>query len=296
MTVVNADHGYSTGTGDPLAATFCGTLACLKMARALGDQTAEQHFAAQSARIAVPTVARFWYTAWARKAGLIGPKSVVLGFHEMEGFTRARLEDDDPWDTTSALSGDGVLPELYAAIQAFGGSALANYEAEYARGFPEWYKGDVVYPFATTYKGNSIYVTFPHIFARALPGEPTPVLWSYVAAAQTNRNNGWIGPNVVAELLSRDAPLLLTEWRPAAYLDGSAAPNGAEVSLSFHLNQPTDWTLTARAQNGRVPVSVTYNGNPTPFRFQAGSLTLKLRARGDISLKIKFSVAQTPLK
>lgn len=290
MTVVNADHGYSTGTGDPLAATFCGTVACLKMARALGDRAAEQHFAAQSARIAVPTVARFWYTAWGRKAGLIGPKSVVLGFHEREGFTRARLSEDDPWDTTNVLSGDGVLPELYDAMRAFGGSALGEYEAEYARGFPEWYKGDVTYPFATTYQGNSIYVTFPHIFARALLGESTPTLWNYVTAAQSNRNNGWIGPNVLAELLSLQSPLMLTEWQPAAYRDGRISPDGAQVVLSFHLDQPTDWTLNARAQNGRVPVSVTRNGRQIPLRYHNGRLTLKLWAQGDVELKIRFAM------
>ena len=289
MTVVNADHGYSTGTGDPLAATLCGTIACLKMARALGDKTSERHFAAQSARIAVPAVARFWYTAWARKAGLIGPKSVVLGFHEMEGFTRARLGEDDPWDTTSALSGDGVLPELYDALQAFGGNALADYEAEYARSFPDWYQGDVTYPFATTYKGNSIYVTFPHIFARALLGEPMPALWNYVAAAQGNRNNGWIGPNVVAELLSRQSPLMLTEWQPAAYLDGSVSPDGRQTLLLFHLDRPMVWTLKFRAQNGRLPLAITQNGKRLPFENHAGHLTLRLWAQGNVALKILFA-------
>ena len=38
MTVVNSDIGYSTGTGDPLAATYCGNWAMLKMARKLGTK------------------------------------------------------------------------------------------------------------------------------------------------------------------------------------------------------------------------------------------------------------------
>lgn len=292
MTVVNADHGYSTGTGDPMAATYCGTLACLKMARALKDKAGVEYFAAQAARIAVPTVARFRYTAWARKAGLIGPKSVVLGFHEMEGFTRARLGEDDPWDTTNVLSGDGVLPELYAVLRAFGGTALADYEAEYARNFPEWYRGDVVYPFATTYKGNSIYVTFPHIFARALLGEPTSALLNYVDMAQANRNNAWIGPNVLAELLSRSAPLLLTEWQPAALWDGVVSSDGKQVQLDFHLDtprhKPVAWTLVGEAQNGRVPLAVTINGSPVPFQFRGTRLTVACRTQGNVRVLISY--------
>jgi hypothetical protein len=240
MTVVNGDHGYSTGTGDPMAATYAGTVACLKMARALGDRDREAYFACKAARIAVPLIMRFPLTPWAQQSGLLNPDRIVLGFHEKEGFIRVQLGKTDPWNPTNVLSGDGVLPEVYAALLMPGKTMLRTYEDRHARFYPDWYKGGVQYPFHTSYKGNSVYVTFPHIFSRALLGEPTAQLWRYVDAAQTNRNNAWIGPNVVAELLARDAPLRLTEWQPAAYDDGyTIKMAGASGSGSTFSARPT---------------------------------------------------------
>jgi hypothetical protein len=238
--------------------------------------------------MAVPTVARLWMTEWARHHNFIGPKSVVLGFHETEGYTRARVQDDDPWDVTSLLSGDGVLPELYNAFLAFGRDGLARFEQLYAQGFPNWYKADHRYPFNTTYKGNSVYVTFPHIYARAVLGEPTATLWQYVDAAESNRNNAWIGPNVIAELLSREAPLLLTEWQPAAYLDSEVAADGSRAMLEFQFAAPTAWTLTAALRAGFTPETVQINGKSVPFTVRIGQLTVRASTQGTVRVDIFF--------
>ena len=288
MTVVNADHGYSTGTGDPMAATYAGTAACLNMARAVNDRDEEAHYACKAARIAVPVVARFWLTAWAQQNGLLNPDRIALGFHEKEGFTRVEMGKVDPWDVTNVLSGDGALPEVYADLLAFGNGALRTYENEYARFYPDWYQGDVKYPFETTYKGNSVYVTFPHIFARALLNEPDAQLWRYVEGAQTNRNNAWIGPNVIAELLSRQSPLRLTEWQPATYKDGVTAASGKRVLLLFHFARPTDWSLTADVAARAIPRRVTINGKPVPFIYKASSLAVHASVSNDVEVEVTF--------
>jgi hypothetical protein len=279
MTVVNGDHGFSTGTGDPLDAAYCGAVACLKMARALGDRAAERKYALRAARIAVPAVARFWYTDYGRRYGMLSPKGCALGFQEKEGYTRSDY-GQSPWWPTTLLSADGVLPEMFALFDAVGKGAVRESEARYAAAYPQWYVGDYKYPFAASYNGNGVYVTFPHIYARAaVLNEPTPIVLKYIDAAQSNRDNAWIGPNVVAEVLSRapggTEPLLaLAEWRPAAYLDGCATADGRKATLTFRLATPASWGLTARPAPSRRPTAVTVNGRAVPFRWSGGVLTV----------------------
>ena len=277
MTVVNADHGYSTGTGDPLCAAYAGTIACLRMARALGDKTEERHFAVRAARMGLAATSRFWYTPFARRVGLLGERDVALGFQETEGFTNSDL-GGNPWYPTTLLSGDGALPEVFTLYRAYARPALREFEDGYARAYPAWFDGTVKYPFHTTYEGNSVYVTFPHLFARAaVLNEPTKGLLAQMDAAQGNRNNAWIGPNVVAELLSR-APgattptFLLTEWQPAAYIDGASA--GGTITLDFRLNQATTWGFSARLAPSLQVVRVAVGGKSVPFTRTANVLTV----------------------
>ncbi|MBC8104760.1 MAG: hypothetical protein H7Z41_19470 [Cytophagales bacterium] len=293
MTVVNADHGYSTGTGDPLCAAYAAHIACLKMARVLGDRESEKRFAVRAARCAVATVSRFGYTDWGREQGLLGPRSVALGYQEAEGFTRSNT-DDGPWYVSTLLSGDGALPELFTLYRAYGKDALRRYEARYAADLPRWYQGSQPYPKKVTYDGNSIYVAFPHVFARAaVLDEPTTSLVRYLDGIQTNRNNAWIGPNVVAEVLSRHrggrVPLfLLTEWEPAAYREGAASPDGRQVTLQFVLPKPAlkTWRFAARLDPRFAPASVRAGGRPIPFRFTGDVLTVPLARPTPGGLKI----------
>lgn len=287
MSVVNADHGYSTGTGDPMAAAFCGTVASLNMARTLKDRASERHFAMKAARMAVPVAARLALTGWARRNRLIGQTDQVLGFREADSFVTAAPGKTDPWSVTSLLSADGVLPELFAAIVAFDRRGLARYEAEYASAYPLWYRPDATYSFATLYGGNSVYVTFPHFYARSLLGEPSSRLWERLEEAAQNRNNAWIGPNVVAELLSRDNALMLTDWRPASYDSGVLEARRALLEFTL-ADQPTDWMMTAALRPGISVRGVEVNGKPVRFTVMRNRLTVHLLARGKQRIEVAF--------
>ena len=287
MTVVNTDFGYSTGTGDPLCATYAGTIACLKMARAIGDTEAEAKFAFRAARVAVPTVARLWLTRWARERKFITPRSVVLGFWENESFTTGILGKQDPWDATNVLSGDGVLPELFDLYTTYGKAALRAYENDYADGFPEWFQPNVKYPFETTYNGNSVYVTFPHLYARYRLEEPTEQIWQWLDTAQANRNNAWVGPNVVAALLSYNAQFTLSAWQPAAYLDGEYTLATHHITLHFQLPaHPVQWQLKAQLGRSVAIRSVTINGKTVNYTVQGRVLSLTTEAAGTIIVDI----------
>ena len=274
LTVVNADHGYSTGTGDPLCATFAGHLACLRLARLLGDKPAEERFAVQAARCAVPTLARFWYTDFARKNNLIGSESLVLGFHETEGFTRAQFGKDDPWNAATLLSGDGCLPELFTFYAQYGKPALTSFERANQRAYPNLDDPRFRYPFETTYEGNSVYVTFPHLMARRMVlGEPASALWPVLERAAENRNNAWIAPNVIAELLSADVPLLLTDWGDCGYLEGTWDADTETAHLTFTAQKAGSWKLGLRLKPGwRLPEK-----QALPQTHPAGNFTILLR-------------------
>lgn len=289
MTVVNSDHGYSTGTGDPLAATYCGTIACLKMARVLGDTLAEEKFAYKAARICVPAVARFWYTKWARDNGFIGSTGVALGFDEKQGFTRSALGTQDPWYATTILSGDGILHELFLAFLAYNKQGLQDYENEYAQYFPDWADGSYTYSFSTAYQGNSIYVTYPHIFSRAMLGETETALWGYVDTAIINDYVGWVGPNVMAEILSMPSPMTLTEWQPAKYKTGISSADGKTVTLDFEILQAKTWTLEAEVKSGKTPLKATVKGIEYPFEFKNNKLKINAALpAGSFQVKVFF--------
>lgn len=293
MTVVNGDMGWSTGTGDPLAATFCGHVATLKMARALGDSQAERHYAHRLARVCVPAVSRFWLTEWGRRQGFIQNNQIVQGFWENSAFTAATLSEtsNDPWGATNILSGDGILPELFAAFDTFARAELQQFENEYAAGYPHWAQGDFAYAIPTTYSGNSVYVTFPHIYARAILGESTAALWGYVDTAITNRGSAyWVGPNVIAELLARETPLILTEWRPAGLKDARLSADGKKVTLDFTLpaGAAAPWTLQARLQNAAAPSRALVAGAQTPFQTENGRLAIQANVQGNFRVEIEF--------
>lgn len=292
MTVVNGDMGWSTGTGDPLCATYAGHVAALKMARVLKFENDEAHFAYKTARVCVPTLARFWLTDWARQQRFIGSRDIVQGFWEKETFTATTMNENttDPWGPTNVLSGDGILPELFNAYITYAAPALAAYEQEYAQYYPDWANGNHIYSFETTYKGNSVYVTFPHIYMRALLGEPTADLWKYVDLAKINPATAyWVGPNVIAEILARGTPLILTEWQPAAFTDGVMSADGLTATLDFNLKSAIDWTLTGRVQGTLKPVRVTINSVEKPFVFENGILSVKTNISGFVKVIINWS-------
>jgi hypothetical protein len=134
MTAASGDMGFGTGGGDCMAADYCGRVACLKIARVLGDRSGKEYFAYWAARAAVPTVARFWYTDWARRQGFVPENAVVQGFLEHKTFDASRLDEagEDPWRNARLLSGNGVFPELFGLYTRDARSALEDFTRQSA--------------------------------------------------------------------------------------------------------------------------------------------------------------------
>lgn len=292
MTNANGDMGYSTGTGDPMTAAFAGHVAALKLARALGDSPAEVERAVRAARAMVPAVSRFWFTDWARAEGYISSTEQVLGFWERGTFTTGNMNESssDPWSSTNLLSGNGVIPEFFAAVHAAGAApALNTYEQRYATAYPNWANGSFTYPFTTTYGGNSVYVVFPHIYARHTLGEATANLWGYVDSSQANRGTtSWIAPPVLAALLSRDTPLILTEWRPARLVDAVFDAATRRATLDFSVTTATTWTLTARRTGQLRPSAVTVGGTAVPWALNGETLTTTASVSGTFRVEVQM--------
>lgn len=296
MTNSNGDMGYSTGTGDPMTAAFGGHVAALKMARALGDTDAETSFAVRAARVMVPAVSRLWYTDWARAEGYISATEQVIGFWERSTFTTGQMNEasSDPWSATNLLSGNGMMPEFFAAVQAASaGPALNVFEQRYSAAYPNWSNGSFTYPFTPIYGGNSVYVVFPHIHARNVLGEASENLWAYVDSSQANRGTtSWMAPPVLAALLGRDVPLLLAEWRPAALVDAVYNPATLRATLDFSVTQPMTWNLKARRTGTLVPTAVTLGGAAIPWSTDGQNITATVAVSGAFRVEIQF--AQPP--
>ncbi len=299
MTVVNGDIGYSTGTGDPLCAAYIGQLAAFKMAQQLSKEDDAAYFAYKLSRVAVPTVARFWYSDWAEEQGLIPDNHIVQGFWEKSTFTSTRVDDDftDPWGPTNVLSGNGIQPELFNLYLWAAGEALENFEQKFEAGYPDWADESHTYSISTTYQGNSVYVTFPHIYLRASLGEETETLKDYLDSASTNlRSAYYVGPNVVAEVLSRDLPLILTEWSPARYIDGSFNESLSEATLTFSVQEWSDftseqevpWKLDGALSEEKNVKEVFIEDLSVPFFQEENHLHLEAIVSGTFEVRILF--------
>lgn len=292
MTNANGDMGYSTGTGDPMTAAFGGHVAALKMARAIGDTDAETSFAVRAARVMVPAVSRLWFTDWARAEGYISATEQVIGFWERSTFTTGQMNEasNDPWSATNLLSGNGVMPEFFAAIQSVGaGPALNTFEQRFSAAYPNWANGSFSYPFTPIYGGNSVYVVFPHIHARNVLGEATANLWAHVDSSQANRGTtSWMAPPVLAALLGRDTPMILSEWRPAGLVDAVYDAAARRATLDFTASQPMTWTLTARRTGELLPSAVTVGGAAVPWSMSGQNLTATASVSGSFRVEVQF--------
>lgn len=299
MTNTNGDMGYSTGTGDPMDAAFIGHVATMKMARATGQTAREDAAAYFAARVAVPVVARLWYTDWARSKFYINSNQFAQGMWERATIIGVTADQtlEDPWGPTNLLSGNGIQPELFNLFTTHARPALQTYETRYAAGYPQWANEAFAYTIPTTYDGNSVYVTYPHIYARAMLGEPTAALWGYVDTASTNlRGPYYVGPNVIAEILSRDAPIHLAEWQPARYSDGYVEADGKTVRLTFSLSSAVPWTIRARLRPRWVPTFATVNGVNVAYTTSDDLLTITpTTASGTRTVRIGFERESTAL-
>ncbi len=298
MHVVNGDMGWSTGTGDPMTATVGGHAACYKMAKAIGDDEMEEHFAMRLARVMVPATMRFSYRQWARDRGYIGQNEVVQGFWEKETFTASEATEGtrDPWGPTNVLSGNGLMPEFFQPAAAYAKEAMAGYEQFYASRYPDWANGSHSYPFSPLYGGNSVYVVFPHVYTRFMLGEETANLWGYVDSSQSNRGTtSWIGPPLIAELLSREVPVLLRDWTPARYVDGVYDGATRKATLDFEKSGAGAWSVAASIRETDHPKRVLVGGVETPFTFSEGRLSVPLSAKGSVRVEVELMDPPQPV-
>jgi len=235
MTVVNADHGYSTGTGDPMAAYYAGAAARYKMARALGDTKVENEALAEVARVAVPMVAKLGAGRWAESLGVISPNRTIVGYSELQGFTRIQTGQEDPWGPTTLLSGNGCQPEVMSLYKTYAADSLKTFFKTFDTAYPQWRDPKFQYPFATSYSGNSGYVVFPQLYARAILGYESPTSLAKTAAAVAAQNNvhGWVGANVVAELISMGTPLYLTGFENCVIESARLGTDGKTATIQF---------------------------------------------------------------
>jgi hypothetical protein len=235
MTVVNADHGYSTGTGDPMAAYYAGAAARYKMARALGDTTIENEALAEVARVAVPMVAKLGAGRWAESLGVISPNRTIVGYSELQGYTRVQTGQEDPWGPTTLLSGNGCQPEVMSLYKTYAADSLKTFFKTFDTAYPQWRDPKFQYPFATSYSGNSGYVVFPQLYARAILGYENPASLAKTATAVAAQNNvhGWVGANVVAELISMGTPLYLTGFENCVIESARLGTDGKTATIQF---------------------------------------------------------------
>jgi hypothetical protein len=284
MTVCNAQDGYSTGTGDALNGGYAGMVAMLEMSRHLGDREAEAKYAYRAARMALLTAMRPAYTKWGRAHGMLDRDEAALGFWEKASFTSSRFSGD-PWGVTTLLSADGCLPELMELYKTAQPSAWKSFLDEYAATLPDWYDATHQYPFEVTYNGNSGYVTFPHIYARAWFGASNEDLRTWIEAAQPNRNNAWVAPNAIAEVITQGAPLLLNGWGNAAIPSGTYTSDSAAI----HVSAPGPVTL--RLGLRRDIASLKVDGKAVPFSLVDGPLGAELPLpvpKGSHDIRISF--------
>jgi hypothetical protein len=262
-------------------------VAYAKLARGAGRQ-ADYHYGLYTAsRAALLGLNRFAYSDFGASNKFKGEHSLVMGFHEGEGFLEAELEGY-PWNATSDISANGIVTEAFDLFLKSGPDALRNYEQIFEKNFPAWLNGEFNYGAKTLYQGNSGMITLPHIYLRArLRGDSFASLTDYISSARTNRAYWWIAPPVIGEVLTRRADdVVVTEWDQAAFLGGKVEPteNDDRRKLTLWLDNGTTGTNMVSMTLPRKPWKFEINGGPVPLTdstFENGSLQLKLRRPGE---------------
>lgn len=258
MTGVNADHGFSTGTGDPLNASYVGMIAAAELANSIGLRSEAERYEWIVRRMAVPTMLRLRLSEWSEKRELTAKSRFVLGFHETENFTRSGFKGD-PWFANTLFSGNGIFPELFELYKQYEPNHLRSYLGRIETAFPRWFDGLHKYDYSTTYNGNSGYVTFPQIYARMTAGEPMDKVWNWITSASTNRVHSWVAPNVIAEAFNREHGFVLTDWGALGYLGGTFDQEGW-VTLKFQSQTKNPNVVRYTVPAGRRIVELWYNG------------------------------------
>ena len=220
MRASNGAHGHGTGAGDCESATYAACVAYARLAEGCGRDAEHDYGVYMAARAAVFAVNRFAYDKFAGENGLSDKDSYVIGFHEGQGFLQGEL-DRYPWNITSAISGNGIQPGNFDLYLKYAAEPLRNYEKAFETAYPSWANGRYAYNFETLYKGNSGYITLPHIYLRARLGESADVLHELLDKAVPDNYLWWPAPPVIAEVMNVKAEgPYVADWGRCAFLGG----------------------------------------------------------------------------
>jgi len=296
MRASNSVHGHGTGGGDCHNATYAAAVAYAKLAKGAGRE-ADYHYGLYTlSRAALLGLNRFAYNDFARSNGFKGENSLVLGFHEGSGFLEGEL-DRYPWNVTSNISGNGIQTENHDLYMTRAQDAMRNYEQIFEKSYPDWWNGNYKYPFDTIYKGNSGYISLPHIYLRArLGGDSFATLSDYIERARSNRYLWWLAPPVVAEVLTKKADgIVVTEWDNAAFLGGQIdqlTDNDQRKQITLRFDNKQNKVNNIAVRLPRKPHRFQINGGPVPLTdssFEDNELKLKLRRPGENVVTIVYS-------
>lgn len=296
MRASNSAHGHGTGAGDGQNATYAAAVAYAKLARGT-ERQADYHYGLYTlARTAIVGLNRFAYNDFAASNGFKGDHSVVLGFHEGQGFLEGEL-DGYPWNATSNISGNGIQTENHDLYMTYAQDALRNYEQIFEKNYPQWMDGQFSYPYKTLYQGNSGYITLPHIYLRArLNGDSYATLNEYLDRARVNPYLWWLAPPVIAEIINKKADgVVVTEWDTAAFLGGKIEQTANEDrrSVTVRVSNAPGNTVTVAIRLPRKPHRFDINGGPVPLtdsQYENGELRLKVRRPGENVITVIYSV------
>lgn len=294
MRASNSAHGYGTGAGDCQNATYAAAVAFTKLAEGAGRMEDYHYGLYTLARTALPGLNRFAYGDFAESNGFKGEDSLVLGFHEGEGFLEGEL-NGYPWNATSNIAANGVQSETFDMFMHAAPDALRNYEQIFEKSFTQWVNGDFRYGGKTLYAGNSGMITLPHIYLRArLGGDSFATLKDYVESARSNREFWWISPPVISEILTkRGDGVVVTDWGRAAYRGGKLeeTDNDDRRKLTLWLDNGSTGTNTVKIKFPRKPWRFEINGGPVPLtdsQYVDGELNLKLRRPGENVISVIY--------
>ncbi len=106
----------------------------------------------------------------------------------------------------------------------------------------------------------------------------------------TESNRGttsWVAPAVLAELIGRANPIVLTAWEPAGWLGGRMESPTVAV-LDFTLPEAGSWELQARLAPGAVVCHVEVDGLGAPFESEGEELRVTATVEGAFEVRVIF--------
>ncbi|MEI7633772.1 MAG: hypothetical protein WCK47_05775 [bacterium] len=283
MRAANGIHGHGTGAGDCASAAYAGVLSYAKLARGAGRTEDYHHGLYAAARAALFLLNRFAYNDFAQQNSFKEPNSLVLGFHEGSGFLVGEL-NAYPWNVTSNISGNGLQPENFDLYLKYAPDLLREYEKTFEQAYPDWMDGSHKYNRRTLYRGNSGYITLPHIYLRArMEMNSFEELAGLLNRARTNDYLWWLAPPVIAEALNSRNDVYVRDWGRCAFNGGEISRDrkrNRKVELQFDNKYPPDAVEIAVPNQ---PALIQINGGPVPLtdsRYDNGVQWLKLRRPG----------------